>query len=93
MLFTLDSNRDGLINDADKADDIEEESQNPNDYVLYRGVYGSAGGANTVDHRPVAMPQGLHQVTWEAPDLPSGVYFLRLTGDESVTTHKTLRLK
>ena len=58
ILFTLDSNRDGLINDDDKADDIEEESQNPNDYVLYRGVYGSANGANTADHRPVAIVRG-----------------------------------
>ena len=58
ILFTLDSNRDGLINEADKSDDVEEQSLNPNDYVLYRGVYGAANGANTVDHQPVAIVRG-----------------------------------
>lgn len=58
VIFTLDSNRDGIIDAADKADDIEEQSQNPNDYVLYRGVYGSSGGVNTVEHRPIAIVRG-----------------------------------
>ena len=58
ILFTIDSNRDGVINEADKSDDVEEQSVNPNDYVLYRGVYGAANGANTVDHRPIAIVRG-----------------------------------
>lgn len=58
VIFTIDSNRDGIIDDADKSDDVEEDSQNENDYVLYRGIYGAANGVNTFTHRPVAIVRG-----------------------------------
>ena len=58
VMFSIDSNRDALVNADDRGDDIEEESINPNDYVLYRGVYGSTGGANVVDHQPIALVRG-----------------------------------
>jgi prepilin-type N-terminal cleavage/methylation domain-containing protein len=58
VMFSIDSNRDALVNEGDRGDDLEEESVNPNDYVLYRGIYGSAGGVNTVDHRPIALVRG-----------------------------------
>lgn len=58
ILYTLDSNRDGVITDADKGDDPEEASTNPNDYVLYRSMHGFDGGANTVDRRKVALVRG-----------------------------------
>ena len=84
VLFTLDSNRDGLINDADKADDIEEESLNPNDYVLYRGVFGAASGANQADHRPIAIVRGPELTEPGERNMPLFSYWLD-DDDDSAT--------
>ena len=58
IVFTLDSNQNGAVDAGDKADDPEERSENPNDYVLYRNVYGADNGANTVEMSPVAVVRG-----------------------------------
>lgn len=39
------------------------------------------------------MSDGVHRVEWDAEDLPSGLYFSRLTADGSTRTHKMMLLK
>ncbi len=58
VVLSLDSNMDGVVNSADRADDDEEDSENPRDYVLYRGVYGWDGTANQVNRQKVAVVRG-----------------------------------
>jgi len=38
-------------------------------------------------------PAGVHEVNWEAVDLPSGVYFYRLLADDYKETRKMILLK
>jgi hypothetical protein len=38
-------------------------------------------------------PAGTHQVTWDASDMPSGVYFYRLTSGKSVSMRKMILLR
>jgi len=38
-------------------------------------------------------PAGLHQVTWDASDIPSGVYFYRISANKQTLTRKMLLLK
>ncbi|SYZ72609.1 exported hypothetical protein [Candidatus Zixiibacteriota bacterium] len=38
-------------------------------------------------------PAGVHTVTWNASDVPSGIYFYRLTTDEGKLTRKMLLMK
>lgn len=58
IVLSLDSNRDGTLTAADAADDEEEESQNPNDYVLKMFTYGSAAGQNAVTSTGLALLRG-----------------------------------
>lgn len=88
IVFSLDSNRDGVIDAADKADDIEEQSQNPNDYVLYRGVYGSAAGANVVDHQPIAIVRGPEAV--QPGDNVTALFAYWLDDDDDIGTPPVL---
>ncbi|MCP3975889.1 MAG: T9SS type A sorting domain-containing protein [bacterium] len=39
------------------------------------------------------MTDGVHRVEWDAQDLPSGLYFSKLTADGSTRTHKMMLLK
>jgi type II secretory pathway pseudopilin PulG len=58
ILMTLDSNRDGALTTADAGDDPEEDSDNPNDYVLKSYVYGKSDDANTVATTGMALLRG-----------------------------------
>lgn len=58
IVFTLDSNGDGLVSKEDGADDAEEESRNPKDVVLYRNSYGWDGQSNAVERSKVALIRG-----------------------------------
>ena len=58
VVLTLDSNRDGVLSDADAGDDPEEDTENPNDYVLKTFIYGKAGGANQVTDTGLALLRG-----------------------------------
>ena len=88
IVFSIDSNRDGRIDAGDKADDLEEESQNPNDYVLYRGVYGAENGVNTADHRPVAIVRG-PEAAVPGDDVPP-LFSYWLDDDDDSTTRAVL---
>ena len=39
------------------------------------------------------LPSGEYEVHWDASDLPSGVYFIRLTGSNKSITKKAVLLK
>lgn len=56
--FTLDSNNNGVVDAGDKADDAIEQTQNPNDYVLIRQVYGFDGSSNGGANEPIALLRG-----------------------------------
>ncbi|MFH1311774.1 MAG: SdrD B-like domain-containing protein [Candidatus Eisenbacteria bacterium] len=56
--FTFDSTNDGVINASDKVDDAVEQTQNPNDYVLIRQVYGYDGSSNGGTNEPIALLRG-----------------------------------
>ena len=59
VVFTFDSNMDGVVDAADNGDDAEEtDSNNPNDLMLYRRVYGWDGAQNTVQSSAVALLRG-----------------------------------
>jgi prepilin-type N-terminal cleavage/methylation domain-containing protein len=58
VFLSIDSNRDGVVDGGDKGDDDEEDSANPNDYVLYRGIFGWNGNENEADLRPLALVRG-----------------------------------
>lgn len=58
IVLTVDTNRDGLVDVADAADDEEEESSNPHDLVLKSYVYGSNGANNTVTATGLALLRG-----------------------------------
>jgi prepilin-type N-terminal cleavage/methylation domain-containing protein len=83
LVFTLDSNLDGLVTAADKGDDPEEQSTNPNDYVLYRNTYGFDGNANSVDRSPVAVLRGPELATAEDYVPPLFSYWLDSDDDRS----------
>jgi prepilin-type N-terminal cleavage/methylation domain-containing protein len=56
--FTLDSNNDGVVDANDKGDDTIEDTQNPNDYVVLRQVYGFDGSSNGGANEPLALLRG-----------------------------------
>jgi flagellar hook assembly protein FlgD len=39
------------------------------------------------------MPAGMHQVTWKAQNVPSGVYFYRISVDNDSRTNKMILLR
>ena len=53
-----DSDRNGTLSTADAGDDPEEDSENPNDYVLKSYVYGKTDDANTVATTGMALLRG-----------------------------------
>lgn len=84
IVFSLDSNRDGVIDGADKSDDPEETSANPNDYVLYRTVHGFDGTANIVDVAPIAVLRGPERI--DASDYNPPLFSYWLDHDDDTTT-------
>ncbi|MDH3216244.1 MAG: FG-GAP-like repeat-containing protein, partial [Candidatus Krumholzibacteria bacterium] len=68
VVFTLDSNSDGVINSTDQGDDMEEGGANPNVYILRRAVYGFDGANSNLARStnlallrgPGASPNGSH---------------------------------
>ena len=83
VVFTLDSNLDGTVDGLDKTDDPEERSDNPNDYVLYRNVYGSDAGRNTVELSPVAVVRGPEAIEGGDPVPPLFSYWIDQDDDRS----------
>jgi type II secretory pathway pseudopilin PulG len=69
-VFTLDSNRDGLITSSDRGDDPEETGLNRNLFVMKMYVYGDkGGGVNEVRESNVAIVRGPNLgPTWNTPD-------------------------
>ena len=58
VVLTIDSNADGNLDGTDFGDDLDEDSANPRDLVLYRSIYGWDGSANVADRRPIALIRG-----------------------------------
>jgi type II secretory pathway pseudopilin PulG len=58
VVLTFDSNRDGALTSADAADDPEEASANPNDFVLKSFAYGRNGTSNTHTTSGLALLRG-----------------------------------
>lgn len=58
IVISIDSSRDGLVSTVDAADDEEEDSENPRDFVVKTFIYGSDGAANTVSENALALIRG-----------------------------------
>ncbi|UCE03401.1 MAG: hypothetical protein JSW67_04210 [Candidatus Latescibacterota bacterium] len=58
IVLTIDSSRDGYVSSGDASDDEEEESDNPDDFVVKAFVYGSDGTGNTVQEAGLALLRG-----------------------------------
>lgn len=85
ICFTLDSSGDGTISAADQGDDPEENTPNPNDYVLLKAIYGAQGnGTNGGQGEPVALLRGPNP----DPDgtLPMPLFSYWLDHDNDVAT-------
>jgi type II secretory pathway pseudopilin PulG len=85
ITFSLDSDGDGAISTSDQGDDPEENTPNPNDYVLRKAVYGAqADGTNGGRGEPVALLRGPN------PDsdgtLPMPLFSYWLDHDNDVST-------
>lgn len=76
VVFTLDSNSDGVISAADRGDDPEESGRNTNLFLLKKIVYGYSGaGANEVRESNLALVRGPNLApTWIIPQ-PLFQYF------------------
>lgn len=76
VVFTLDSNDDGIINGSDKGDDPEENGLNTNLFILKKVVYGYNGfGSNEVRDSKLALIRGPNfSPTWTIPE-PLFEYF------------------
>jgi len=68
IVFTLDSNADGIINAGDRGDDAEEDGQNRNLFVMKKYTYGFNGGRNEVRDANIAIVRGPNlSPTWTIP--------------------------
>jgi hypothetical protein len=84
IVLTLDSSRDGYVNSSDTADDEEEDSDNPRDFVLKSFVYGSDGTANTVEETGIAVLRG--PLADNSGTLPAPLFQYWLDTDDDRTT-------
>jgi prepilin-type N-terminal cleavage/methylation domain-containing protein len=68
IVFSLDSNADGRINAGDQGDDIEEDGENRNLFVMKKYTYGFDGGRNEVRDANIAIVRGPNLApTWTIP--------------------------
>ncbi len=68
IVFSLDSNADGVINAGDRGDDIEEDGANDNLFVMKKYTYGFDGARNEVRDANIAIVRGPNlQATWTIP--------------------------
>lgn len=56
-------------------------------------VFNSLGAVVATPHDNQTVPAGRHEISWDALDLPNGVYFARLQVGRSSTTIKIVRLQ
>ncbi|MCK4236940.1 MAG: VCBS repeat-containing protein [Candidatus Krumholzibacteria bacterium] len=69
VVFTLDSNGDGVISSADRGDDPEESGRNRNLFILKKVVYGhNEAGTNEIRESNIAQVRGPNLApTWTIP--------------------------
>jgi type II secretory pathway pseudopilin PulG/uncharacterized protein (DUF2141 family) len=89
VVFTLDSNSDGVVSSNDRGDDPEEDSANTNLFILKKVIYGFNGStANEVRESDVALVRGPNLApTWTIPEPLFQYYY---DHDEDIATDDRL---
>ena len=84
VVFTLDSDASGVVDNSDQGDDDEEKGHNPHLYVLKQYRYGASGGANEVRDSDVAIVRG--PVAYDNGDNPPPLFEYYYDDDNDLST-------
>lgn len=88
VVYTLDSDANGVVEAADANDDDAEDNLNPRDMMLYRRVFGWNGAANAMDEQQVALVRGPQPNS--DGDLPQPLFAYLIDADDDRITPPTL---
>ncbi|HEX6790105.1 MAG TPA: SdrD B-like domain-containing protein [Candidatus Krumholzibacteria bacterium] len=84
VVFTLDSDQSGVVDDSDQGDDDEEQGKNPHLYVLRQYRYGVVDGNNEERDADIALVRG--PVKYDNGDMPPPLFEYYYDDDNDLAT-------